>query len=501
MRIELWIEIHRLHHSEGLSGREIAARLGCSRKTVKKALAANEAPPPMSTPEHQSILEPFHDEIRQILEEHPTLSGTRIHTLLSRRGYTGSVITLRRYLVKVRPRASRVYQDVEWRAGDAMQVDWGECKAIRIGETRRRVYVFVAVLCYSRMLYVEFTLNMKKEAFYRCIVHALEFWGGSPKRIIVDNLKAAVMSGHGATAQFHPDFLQLCASYHMHPTACHRRDPESKGMVEAGVRYVKENCLAGRALETWSDYAGLAESWLEEIANVRQHRTTGRRPIDMLPEEHLQALPPMRFDCDKVVETTVTSQARVRFDSNQYSVPPEYVRRPVVLRVSGDTVQVVSQGETIASHPRCYERGKKVIHRDHLTRIRAKKRRDCRQALEMRFAELGLSAETFLGGLIREQAQPLRHLRRLFELLRLYGHADFHRAIEMCCGLGAYDASSVENLILQERRRRHLPSPTPLQIQKAGLLEETILPPSDLLDYETLIEKDSHEQTEEDPDS
>ena len=173
------------------------------------------------------------------------------------------------------------------------------------------------------------------------------------------------------------------------------------------------------------------------------------------------------------------------------------MRRPVVLRVDTDAIRVLCEGEIIASHVRCYERGKKIIKREHLARIRAKKRRDSRQALEMRFSELGPIALTFLSGLMRVQPQPLRHLRRLFELLRLYGRGDLLHAIEMCCDLEAYDASAVENIVFQERRRQRLPSPTPLKIQNAQLLEDTILPPSDPADYESLIEKDTHENDEE----
>jgi transposase len=98
-------------------------------------------------------------------------------------------------------------------------------------------------------MYLEFTLAPRKAEFDRGVVHALEFFGGSPRALIVDNLKAAVTQGSGRAAGFHPEFLALCGCYYLQPIACERRDPESKGIVEGGVPYVKQNALAGRGDE------------------------------------------------------------------------------------------------------------------------------------------------------------------------------------------------------------------------------------------------------------
>jgi hypothetical protein len=168
-----------------------------------------------------------------------------------------------------------VYQEVLYPPGEAFQVDWGDCGRIQIGNTSRRVYVLVAVLCYSRLVYIEFSLTQRKADFYRALVHALEFFGGSPRKIIFDNLKAAVLNGHGRSACLHPEFLALCGHFCLEAVACARRDPESKGVVEAGVRYVKRNALQGRSeeLTRWEDYPNAA-------AGARKWPTCGsmRRP-------------------------------------------------------------------------------------------------------------------------------------------------------------------------------------------------------------------------------
>jgi transposase len=237
MNVALWAEIRRLAEIEKLSGRVIARRLRCSWRTVAAALKL-ENPPRRLSRGRASILDPYKARIDALLARSPELSAVRVCEEIARGpdGYTGSAITVRRYLRSVRPARGRVYQEVQYEAAQAMQVDWGECGRVKIGNTTRRVSVFVAVLCYSRLIYIEFTLSQRKAEFYRSLVHALEFFGASPRAVIVDNLKAAVINGSGRAACFHPEFLALCGYYGMQPIACERRDPESKGTVEASVR-------------------------------------------------------------------------------------------------------------------------------------------------------------------------------------------------------------------------------------------------------------------------
>ena len=261
MNVALWAEIRRLAEIEKLSARVIARRLRCSWRTVALALKLDQ-PPARRAPSRVSPLDPYKAKIDTLLAKYPELSAVRIHEEIARGpdGYTGSVITVRRYVRSIRPARGRVYQEVHYEPAQAMQVDWGECGRVPIGNTTRKVSVLVAVLCYSRLTYIEFTLSQRKAEFYRGIVHALEFFGGSPRALIVDNLKAAVTNGSGRAACFHPEFLALCGCSYLQPIACERRDPESKGIVEGGVRYVKHNALAGRGDELirFEDYQAFA---------------------------------------------------------------------------------------------------------------------------------------------------------------------------------------------------------------------------------------------------
>lgn len=291
MKVSLWAEIRRLHEIERLSKNAIARQLGCCHKTVSKALAMDQPPSQTARPARTSKLDRYKPQIDQRIARYPHLSAVRILEEIAKGedGYSGGITLVRDYLRTIRPARGRVYQEVLYDPGEAMQVDWGACHRLKIGNTLRRVSVLVAVLCYSRLCYIEFSLAEKKADFYRSIVNALKFFGGSARKIIFDNLKAAVISGSGKYACFHPEFLELCGHFCLQPVACARRDPESKGMVETNVRYVKQNALAGRddELTCWEDYGKLAEYWRDQGAEVACHTRCFQRQQLICQDEHL----------------------------------------------------------------------------------------------------------------------------------------------------------------------------------------------------------------------
>ena len=224
MKVSQWAEIRRLVEVEKLSQRAVALQLGCCHRTVARALRMDHPPDEKRRAPRGSVLDPYKSKIDALLARYPQLSAARVMEEIRRGpdGYTGQLTLVRIYLRQIRPRRGRVYQEVEYEPGQAMQIDWGHCGQIRIGNTQRKVSVFVAVLCYSRLCYIEFTLSQRKAEFYRAIVNALTFFGGSPRRIIFDNLKAAVLNGSGRSACLHPEFLALCGHFCLEPIACER---------------------------------------------------------------------------------------------------------------------------------------------------------------------------------------------------------------------------------------------------------------------------------------
>jgi transposase len=487
MNVALWAEIRRLSEIEKLSARAIAQRMHCSRHTVADAL--NLQQPPTSTPTpRQSLLDPYVERIKELLARHPDLSAVRIREELTRHGYAGSTIILRRYLRKIRPARGRVYQEVHYEPAQAMQVDWGDCGRVQVGSTNRKVSVFVAVLCYSRMLYIEFTLSQRKAEFYRGLVNALAFFGGSPRAVIFDNLKAAVLNGSGRHACFHPEFLALCGYFCMQPIACARRDPESKGMVEGGVRYVKHNALAGRADELirFEDYLALAPAWRDQVANVRLHESTRERPIERFERERalLRPLPTIPFDTDEIVPAVVSPHARIAFDGNRYSVPPSFVRKPLTLRANRDALRLLHEGQVVATHVRSYERGQLMVLPEHRLAALTLRQRPQLRALEQEFDAWGPEARAFHLQLNSRPVKTSVHIRRLLKLAQVYGRTEVLAAISRALALATYDAACVENLLLAERRRRQLPTPTLPTPKRRELIDDIELEPADPAFYD-----------------
>jgi len=505
MNVAQWAEIRRLAEIEKLSGRDIARRLNCSRQTVTAALAMSQPPTRTARP-RASLLDPYIDQIQALLAKSPGLSAVRIHEEIARgpNGYKGSTIILRRYLRKVRPARGRVYQEVHYEPGQAMQVDWGECGCVQVGSTARKVSVFVAVLCYSRLTYIEFTLSQRKAEFYRSLVKALTFFGGSPRNIIFDNLKAAVLNGSGRSACFHPEFLALCGYFCMQPVPCARRDPESKGIVEAGVRYVKHNALAGRdgELLCFEDYRALAVQWRDDVANVRVHASTRERPVDRFQQERarLRPLPAILFDTDEVASAVVSPHARIEFDGNRYSVPPQFARKPVTVRANRDELRLLYEGQVVAQHVRSYERRQLIILPDHRLATLTLQQRSRQRALAHEFDDWGPPAREFH---LKLNSRPIKtgsHLRRLLALAQLYGRAEVLTAIARALELQTYDAAYVENLLLAERRRRQLPTPTLPNPKRRELIDDIELEPADPSLYDRFCQ-DSPQQDSPQQDS
>jgi transposase len=438
------------------------------------------------------------------LAKYPDLSAVRLREEMARgpQGYTGSTTVLRRYLRQIRPARGRVYQEVHYQPAQAMQVDWGECGTVQVGSTKRKLSLFVAVLCYSRLLFLEFTLSQRKAEFYRGLVNALTFFGGSPRHLIFDNLKAAVLNGAGHNACCHPEFLALCGYFCLQPIACARRDPESKGVVEGSVRYVKHNALAGRGdqLLRFEDYLALAAYWRDQVANLRQQETTHERPLDRFQHERalLRPLPAIPFDTDEVVPAVVSPHARIKFDGNRYSTPPALLRKPITIRANRDAVRLLHQGQVVAQHVRSYQRRQVLVLPEHRLEALRLRHSPAQQTWEQEFDAWGPEARAFHLRLNSRLVKTSVHLRRLLGLAQLYGRTEVLTAIARALELETYDAAYVENLLLAERRRRQLPTPTLPTPQRRDLIDEIELEPADPGLYDRLChdtEENSHDTT------
>jgi transposase len=482
-----YTRIHDLAHG-GLEAWQIARELELDVRTVRFWLKQPNYRPRRSV-RRTSKLDVFKPLIKRWVEQHD-YTGQQLLQKLREEGYHGGVTILRDYLVRVRPSRKEAFLSLAFAPGECAQVDWGCAGKIAVGNTRRRLSFFVMVLCYSRRLYVEFTLSETLEQFLACHQNAFRAFGGVPQKVMVDNLRSAVLSHPaGQPAVYNPRYLDFAGHYGFQVRACNVRAAHEKGRVENAVGYVKKNFLAGLELHELASIQTAAARWTDEIANRRLHHTTRKTPEELFAQERLQPLPASgAYDVGRVLDNVVAnSQFRVSFDGNRYSVPSRHASSRVGLRVYPDKVLVYRDGALIASHVRGYQRGMEIVDPDHEKGLLEHKRRARDQRLYQRFLSLSPQAEPYYRQMAERRMNPWHHLRKIVALGEIYPPEMVGRALEDGLELGAFSCEYVANLL--EQRVRKLPEPGALHLTRASDLLDLELPETDLSVYEKGIER------------
>ncbi|MCP5087031.1 MAG: IS21 family transposase, partial [Rhodobacteraceae bacterium] len=249
---ETYCRIRDCHQQQGLNVSQIASALQLHPITVTKWLAEPRYRPRLSAP-RPSKLDPYKAQIRQWLGTHP-YSAQQIFQRLQEMDFDGGITIVKEYVRTVRPRRAPAFLTLTFAPGECAQVDWGEYGSVPVGQTRRKLSFFVMVLCWCRLMYLEFTLSQKMEQFLACHQHAFEFFGNRvPEKIMVDNLKSAVLKRLiGEAPVFNPRYLDFARHAGFTITPCNVRKGNEKGRVESGVGYVKKNFLNGLEIPDFS---------------------------------------------------------------------------------------------------------------------------------------------------------------------------------------------------------------------------------------------------------
>ncbi len=209
-----WADIRRLYYAEHLSKRQIAKQLQIHRNTVSAAIAADQ-PPHYARAPRGSKLDPYKSKLEALLKETPDLSAVRLQEILEGEGYQGKISILKDYVHVLRPqfKPPQAFLRMTYAPAEYGQVDWAELPDPVLHQgVLCKVYAFVMVLCYSRQLYVEFSLATQLSDFLRCHQNALRTFGGSPKTTVYDNLSSVVLTRRGAEVTFTEGFLALAGA-------------------------------------------------------------------------------------------------------------------------------------------------------------------------------------------------------------------------------------------------------------------------------------------------
>ena len=240
-------------------------------------------------------------------------------------------------------------------------MDWAVYTIDFTQEGRRKVNLFSYVLGYSRRQYLHFTASQDMESTIREHVRAFEHLQGVAATCLYDNMKVVVARHEGDEPVYNTRFLAFATHYGFRPAACRPRRPQTKGKVERPFYFVETNLLSGREFRSLEHLNEVTAWWLAEVADVRVHRQTRRRPVHMHAEElpHLIPLPERPYEVAEVVYRTVDVEGFISYAQNRYSVPWHYIGQVLSVRITEEEVTVYDPRlEVLARHRRFPADGK-----------------------------------------------------------------------------------------------------------------------------------------------
>ena len=470
-------EIYRLFN-EGLSERRIAKGLLISRKSVAKYLETPNPERPLIV--RASKLDPFKEEIDRFLKIDASVSAAVIHQRLAQQGLDGGVSIVKDYLRGIRNnfKEKKSFIRFESAPGQQCQIDWGHFGSIEYGNTKRKLYGMAVIECHSRLLYLEFTHSQRQETLHRCLLNAFRFFQGTSKELVVDNMVTAVLEREGSLIRFNEAFLEFLRPFAIVPYACNVRSPHEKGKVEKGaIHYIKHNFLPLRSFKDLKDIQGQADQWREQVANVRIHSTTGEKPVDRFKVEAMRPLPELLPDCRDMAPAKVYPDFSIRFDANNYTLPPWAIGKQVTVKADHHTLTVYLKEKSIATHARSWERRKRIELPSHKEAALKEKRKLWRSEEVAAFISLGEEAKSYLERLV-ETNQPIKkNLKKMLALKDEYGSYALIEAIKRATLHNAYGAHYIENILYQEMtpKKNHPPVKLKYQALNNIRLEEPCL--------------------------
>jgi transposase len=480
-------QIKHLHAHDGLSASQIAQAVSLDRRTVAYWLTQEHFRPRQPRP-HASKLDPFKPDIVRLLERHP-YSAAQVFQRLREHGFAGSYELVKAYVHTVRPRRQAAFLTLAFAPGECAQVDWGSFGSVPVGQTHRQLRFFVMVLCYSRMMYVEFTVSQTMEHFLACHQHAFDFFGGIPHKVMVDNLKSAVLKrAVGDAPVLNPKYLDFATHHGFTITPCNVGKGNEKGRVENGVGYVKKNFLAGLEIPDFSALNPAARHWLDTVANVRLHGETREQPTALWHTERpsLRPVPLHPFDIATVSQVRASRQFRITVETNRYSVPAQYAGHALTLKTYPDRLCLYRGDQLIARHVRSYERHKDIEDPDHPKPLLEQRKKARDHKVFMRFLALSPRAEAYYLQLEARRLNPHHHVRKIVALSDIYTPEAVARAMEDALVYEAFSSDYIANLV--EQRARFTPEASALHLTRRGDLLDVSLAPPDLSIYRAIIQ-------------
>jgi len=307
------------------------------------------------------LLDPYRALIVEWFKEYPTLKAQQVYGWLRERGIKISYPAVVTYTRQFRKKIKKLYHPLTFLAGEEAQVDWFIIHHPKLG----RLYCFVFILSYSRYLFAHLFSRSSFEFFIEGHLMAFSAIGGITHAIRYDNLSSVVLRRR-PEPQLNPRFLEFSRHYNIEIRLCNPGAGNEKGRAERVIRSLRETFF--NTMENCSSLKALNQAlhqWVEN-KNHTIHRTTEKKPAELLEEEKLRPLPEKPYNnllIHPPVKTTKT--AMMIFDNNSYSVPDYLVGKSLSIHSTPERVMIYDGTKQVASHPRCFERGRQIINPLH----------------------------------------------------------------------------------------------------------------------------------------
>lgn len=481
-------------HKQGWSKRRIALELGLHRDTVRRCISksvqnrpqvttgfsaaldskqatpdkvttGSETPPAAPTASAavsvgRSACEPFREIVGAKVDA--GLSAQRIHQdLATEHGFTGGYESVKRMVRRLSAGQDPPFRRMECAPGAEAQIDFGSgASIVDTAGKRRRTHVLRIGLSHSRKAYSESVFRQTTDDFLACVENAFWDWGGVPRTLVVDNLKAAVTQADWYDPELNPKIVAFCTHYGtvMLPTKPYT--PRHKGKIESGIKYVKNNALKNRKFESLAAQNVCLEKWENGVADLRIHGTTKkqvRHVFETIERPALLPLPAERFPNFQEAQRVVHRDGHVEVAKAYYSVPPEYVGRTLWARWDSRIVRVFNDRfEQLAIHAR-HEAGRFSTDAAHLSskKISGVERGATELLRRARLigAQTGRWAESMLKG---RGIEGVRVLAGLLALSRRHLSSAIEQACEQASGHGAYRLRELRALLQKPTEQKQL---------------------------------------------
>lgn len=317
----------------------------------------------------QSSVEPYRERVSEWVKQ--GIQAKAIHQALVRRhGYRGSYSSVYRFVCSLKPHLPKATMHLEFAPGEAAQIDFGTGPQLvdtRTGEIIK-THFFLMTLCWSRHQYAEIVLDQKVPTWLECHRHAFEWFGGVPGKLIIDNAKCAITRACRHDPVVQRAYAECAEGYGFKIDALPPREPQMKGRVESGIKYLKKNFMALREFRDLADANRQLQTWILEEAGNRRHGSTLEKPLGRFAIEQplLAPLPSVAPQLAEWAKVKVHRDTHVQFDKCLYSVPFKLIGQSLWLKATAVTVRIYHEHELVAVHTRLQRPGSRATLDDHL---------------------------------------------------------------------------------------------------------------------------------------